>query len=81
MADLKTDKDRNTPDIFVASVSTLLHSFCRGIERYANDECGDYAAVFPALTQEHLDQLHQEICSVHTTLDDLFNTIERKSKQ
>ena len=80
VADLKNpDKDRgHTPATFLMSFSFSLRRFYQNISTYADDE---YTAVFPALTQEHLNRLREEISSVHTALDDLFNKIERRVHQ
>ena len=67
-ADLKNpDKDRSpTPDTFVISFSLSMQRFCQNITSF---EVSGFASVFPALTQTHLDQIQQEINSVHNTLD------------
>ena len=77
--DLKDpNKDRSrTPETFLASVSFFLRRFCQNIAIYTGDE---YAAVFPVLSREHLDQLQKDIHFVCTTLNDLYSEIERKSK-
>ncbi len=78
--DLKNpDKDRSrTPDTFFMSFSFFLQRFCQGIANYASPE---YAAVFPALTREQLDQLRQEVNSACTALHNLFHKMERKSQK
>ena len=75
--DLKNpDKDRHgTPDTFLTAFLFFLHRFCRDAETYVG---GEYEPIFPMLTQEHLDQLYQEIQTVHTVIDDLLNKIEGK---
>lgn len=80
VADLKNpDKDRSiTPKTFLMSFSLFLQRFCRSVKSYGVNE---YEPVFPALTQEHLEQIQQEICIVHTALDNLFKIIEKKSKK
>lgn len=77
--DLKDpNKDRRrTPDTFLASFLFFLRKFRQSVGTYADVE---YETAFPALTREHLDQLHQEICTVHTALDEFFHMIERKSR-
>ena len=79
-ADLKNpDKDRSiTSNTFLMSFSLFLQRFCQGVKSY---EVNEFASVFPALTQEQLKQIQQEICSVHTALDNLFKIMERKSKK
>lgn len=74
--DLKNpDKDRNrTPDTFFASFSFFLERFCQGITNYSSPE---YAAVFPALTQEQLDQIQQQVNYSCTALHNLFHKMER----
>ena len=80
VADLKNpDKDRSlTPDIFLVTFTLFLQRFGQSVKSYAVNES---AAVFPALTPEHLAQIQQEISSVHRALDDLFKIIERESKK
>ena len=79
VADLKNpDKDRSpTPETFLMSFTLFLKKFCQSVNSYAVHE---FSSVFPVLTREHLDQIQHEICFVHSTLDDFFNIIERKSK-
>lgn len=74
-ADLKNpDKDRSpTPDTFVISFSLSLQRFCQNIKSF---EVSGFASVFPALTQTHLDQIQQEIDSVHTILDDFITKLK-----
>lgn len=78
-ADLKDpNKDRRpTPDTFIMVFSLFLQKFIRSAKAYVANE---FAPPLPALTREHLDQIQREISSVHTTLDDLFIIMERKSK-
>ena len=78
VADLKNpDKDRSlTPDIFLVTFTLFLQRFGQSVKSYAVNES---AAVFPALTPEHLAQIQQEISSVHRALDDLFKLMERLS--
>ncbi len=78
--DLKNpDKDRRrTPDTFLMTFSFFLQRFCQGIANYSTPE---HEAIFPALTQEQLRQLHGEIRSVHTALDGLFHKIERMAQK
>ena len=80
VADLKNpDKDRSpTPDIFLVTFTLFLQRFGQSVKSYAVNES---AAVFPALTREHLAQIQQEISFVHRALDDLFKIMERKSKK
>ena len=80
VADLKNpDKDRSpTPDIFLITFTLFLQRFGQSVKSYAVNES---AAVFPALTREHLAQIQQEISSVHRALDDLFNIMEKESKK
>ena len=80
VADLKNpDKDRNpTPDVFLITFTLFLQRFGQSVKSYAVNES---AAVFPALTKEHLTQIQQEISSVHRALDDLFNIMEKESKK
>ena len=77
-ADLKNpDKDRSfTPDTFVKSFSLSLHKFCQNVACF---EDSGFASVFPALNQTHLDQIQQEIDSVHTMLDDFLTKLKRKA--
>lgn len=78
-ADLKNpDKDRSiTPDTFLVSFSLFLQRFCQSVNSYADNE---FAPVFPALTKEHLDQVQQEIVSVHNTLDDFLILLKGSQK-
>ena len=78
--DLKNpDKDRRrTPDTFLMTFSFFLQKFCAGVANYSTPE---HEAIFPALTQEQLEQLRVEIQSVHTALDGLYHKIERKARQ
>ena len=80
VADLKNpDKDRSpTPDIFLVTFTLFLQRFGQSVKSYAVNES---AAVFPALTQEHLAQIQQEISAVHRALDDLFKIMEKESKK
>ena len=80
VADLKNpDKDRSlTPAIFLVTFTLFLQRFSQSVKSYAVNES---AAVFPALTQEHLTQIQQEINSVHKALDELFLIMEKESKQ
>ena len=77
-ADLKKpDKDRSsTPDTFVKSFSLSLHKFCQNVACF---EDSGFASVFPALKQTHLDQIQQEIDSVHTMLDDFLTKLKGKA--
>ena len=77
-ADLKNpDKDRSsTPDTFVKSFSLSLHKFCQNVACF---EDSGFASVFPALKQTHLDQIQQEIDSVHTMLDDFLTKLKGKA--
>ena len=78
--DLKNpDKDRSrTPDTFYASFSFFLERFCQGITNYSSPE---YTAVFPALTQEQLDQIQQQVNSSCTALRSLFHKMERMAQE
>ena len=78
--DLKNpDKDRSrTPDTFLASFSFFLQRFCQGVTNYASPE---YVALFPALTQEQLDQLRQEVDSACSALRSLFHKMERTAQK
>lgn len=78
--DLKNpDKDRSrTPDTFFASFSFFLERFCQGVTNYSSSE---YAVVFPALTQEQLDQIRQQVNSSCAALHSLFHKMERKSQK
>ena len=58
--------------------SFFLQKFCAGVANYSTPE---HEAIFPALTQEQLEQLRVEIQSVHTALDGLYHKIERKARQ
>lgn len=80
VADLKDpDKDRSlTPDFFLVTFTLFLQRFGRSVNSYAANES---AAVFPALTREHLAQIKQEISSVHRALDALFEIMEKESKK
>lgn len=77
--DLKNpDKDRSrTPDMFLATFSFFLQRLCQSIANYASPE---YSAVFPALTQAQLNQLHEEINTVCTDLRNLFHKMERMAQ-
>ncbi len=77
--DLKDpDKDRRrTPDTLITSLSFFLQRFCQNVMTYAGAE---YDTAFPMLTQDQLNQIHQEICSVQTVLNDLYNKIERMAQ-
>ncbi len=77
--DLKDpDKDRRrTPDTLITSLSFFLQRFCQNVMTYAGAE---YDTAFPRLTRDQLNQIHQEICSVQTVLDDLYNKIERMAQ-
>ena len=79
MKDLKDpDKDRRrTPDTLITSLSFFLQRFCQNVMTYAGAE---YDTAFPMLTREQLDQIHQEINTVQTVLDDLYNKIERMAQ-
>lgn len=80
VADLKNpDKNRSrTPDTFLASFTFFLQRFCQGVENYATPE---YAVVFPALTQDQLNQLRREVNSACAALHNLFHKMERKSRK
>lgn len=80
VADLKNpDKDRSrTPDMFLATFSFFLQRLCQSITNYASPE---YSAVFPALTQAQLNQLHEEINTVCTDLHNLFHQMERMAQK
>lgn len=77
--DLKNpNKDRRrTPDTFLATLSFFLQKFCQSLNGYAGDE---YESVIQELTREHLNQLHEEISSVHTLLDNLYTKLERMAQ-
>ena len=77
-ADLKNpDKDRSsTPDTFIKSFSLSLQRFCQNV---ASFEDSGFTSVFPALKQTHLDQIQQEIDSVHTMLDDFLTKLKGKA--
>lgn len=77
--DLKNpNKDRRrTPDTFLATLSFFLQKFCQSLNGYAGDE---YESVIQELTREHLNQLHEEISSVHTVLDNLYTKLERMAQ-
>lgn len=79
VADLKNpDKDRRrTPDTFLASFFFFLQRFCQGVENYATPE---YAAVFPALTRQQLDQIRQEVNSTCSALRNLLHKMERTAQ-
>ena len=80
VADLKNGgKDRTrTPDSFLMTFTFFLQRFCTGLANYDGSE---YDAVLPLLTKSQLNQLHQEIQSVHTTLDNLFHKMERMAQK
>lgn len=80
VADLKNpDKDRSrTPDTFLASFSFFLQRFCQGITNY---DAPEYAAVFPSLTQEQMNQVQREIDSACAALHNLFHKMERMSQK
>ena len=80
VADLKNpDKDRRlTPDVFLITFTLFLQRFGQSVKSYAVNES---AAVFPALTRDHLTQIQQEISSVHRALDELFKIMEKESKK
>ena len=75
-SDLKNpDKDRRcTPDSFLVTFSYFLQRFCQSMENYTGPE---YDMVLPALTREHLDQIHQKVQFVHNALDEMYHKIER----
>ena len=79
VADLKNpDKDRSrTTDTFLASFSFFLQRFCQSITIYASPE---NAAVFPALTQQQLDQIRQEVNSTCSALRNLLHKMERTAQ-
>lgn len=79
VADLKNpDKDRRrTPDTFLASFFFFLQRFCQGVENYATPE---YAAVFPALTRQQLEQIRQEVNSTCSALRNLLHKMERTAQ-
>lgn len=79
VADLKNpDKDRSpTPDIFLTALSFSIQRFCQNVRTFSGPE---YESVFPVLTQEHLDQIYQELESVHSALNNLYYVIERMAK-
>ena len=80
VADLKNpDKDRSrTPEMFLVSFTFFLQRFCQGIGDYTSNE---NAALFPALTQQQLDQIRQEVNSTCSALRNLLHKMERTAQK
>ncbi len=75
IADLKNpDKDCScTPDGFLAEITAFAQKFRRDIEWYSTPY---YEVVFPALTSEQLDYLHQQLALIHSTAESLFQKVK-----
>ena len=75
IADLKNpDKDCScTPDGFLAEITAFAQKFRRDIEWYSTPY---YEEIFPALTSEQLDYLHQQLALIHSTAESLFQKVK-----
>ena len=75
IADLKNpNKDCScTPDGFLAEITAFAQKFRRDIEWYSTPY---YEEIFPALTSEQLDYLHQQLALIHSTAESLFQKVK-----